>query len=55
MVDEVGPSTPVKLTGLDIVPGAGDRFFVLDDSDRARSVAEENRQVGRESMLANRN
>lgn len=55
MVDEVGPSTPVKLTGLDIVPGAGDRFFVLDDSDRARSVAQENRQVGRESMLANRN
>jgi translation initiation factor IF-2 len=55
MVDEVGPSTPVKLTGLDIVPGAGDRFFVLDDSDRARAVAEENRQVGRESMLANKN
>jgi translation initiation factor IF-2 len=55
MVNEVGPSTPVKLTGLDIVPGAGDRFFVLDDSDRARAVAEENRQVGRESMLANKN
>ncbi len=55
MVDEVGPSTPVKLTGLDIVPRAGDRFFVLDDSDRARAVAEENRQVGRESMLANKN
>ena len=55
MVDEVGPSTPVKLTGLDLVPGAGDRFFVLDSSDRARSVAEENRQVGRESMLATKN
>ncbi len=55
MVDEVGPSTPVKLTGLDIVPGAGDRFFVLDDLDRARAVAEENRQVGRETMLAMRN
>lgn len=55
MVEEVGPSTPVKLTGLDIVPGAGDRFFVLEDIDKARAVAEENRQVGRESMLANRN
>ncbi|NQV24631.1 MAG: translation initiation factor IF-2 [Rhodopirellula sp.] len=55
MVEEVGPSTPVKLTGLDIVPGAGDRFFVLEDIDRARAVAEENRQVGRESMLTNRN
>ncbi|MFT4556990.1 MAG: translation initiation factor IF-2 [Planctomycetales bacterium] len=55
MIDEVGPSTPVKLTGLDIVPGAGDRFFVLEDIDRARAVAEENRQVGRENMLAMRN
>lgn len=55
MIEEAGPSTPVKLTGLDIVPGAGDRFFVLDDIDRARAVAEENRQVGRESMLANKN
>ena len=55
IVDEVGPSTPVKLTGLDVVPGAGDRFFVLDDLDRARAVAEENRQVGRETMLAMRN
>lgn len=55
MVEEVGPSTPVKLTGLDIVPGAGDRFFVLDNAERARAVAEENRQVGRESMLANKN
>ena len=55
MVEEVGPSTPVKLTGLDIVPGAGDRFFVLEDIDRARAVAEENRQVGRETMLEMRN
>ena len=55
MVEEVGPSTPVKLTGLDIVPNAGDRFFVLEDIDRARAVAEENRQVGRETLLAMRN
>lgn len=54
-VEEIGPSTPVKLTGLDIVPNAGDRFFVLEDIDRARAVAEENRQVGRETLLAMRN
>ena len=54
MVEEVGPSTPVKLTGLDLVPAAGDRFFVLPDLDRARTVALESRQVGRESMLASR-
>lgn len=54
-VEQVGPSTPVKLTGLDMVPGAGDRIFVVDDIDRARDAAEEHRTVGRESVLANRN
>ena len=28
---EAGPSTPVNVTGLDVAPGAGDRFYVLDD------------------------
>ena len=29
--DEAGPSTPVNVTGLNVAPGAGDRFYVLDD------------------------
>jgi translation initiation factor IF-2 len=42
-VTEAGPSTPVLLYGLDEVPGAGERFFVIDDLARAREIAEERR------------
>ena len=38
---QVGPSTPVNVTGLDIAPGAGDRFYVLDDISQARHLAEQ--------------
>ena len=38
--DEVGPSTPVNVTGLDCTPGAGDNFHVLDDITQARQLAE---------------
>ena len=41
---EAGPSTPVNLTGLDIPPGAGDRFHVLDDIAEARAIAEVRRE-----------
>jgi translation initiation factor IF-2 len=38
--EEVGPSTPVNVTGLHVAPGAGDRFYVLDDISQARELAE---------------
>jgi translation initiation factor IF-2 len=38
-VEQAGPSTPVNLIGLDTVPGAGDRFHVLDDIGQAREIA----------------
>ena len=50
---EALPSTPVKVAGLDIVPGAGDQFLVLPDVDAAREAAEERRQKGRATVLAN--
>src|SRR5262249_34792294 len=53
-IDEAGPSTPVKVAGLDIVPGAGDQFFVVDDLEQARSVAATRRERGREKQLAQR-
>ena len=52
-LDEALPSTPVKVAGLDIVPGPGDQFLVLPDVDAAREAAEERRQKGRASVLAN--
>ncbi len=39
-IQEAPPSMPVKVTGLNIVPGAGDQFFVMDSVEEAREVAE---------------
>ncbi len=48
---EAGPSTPVNLTGLDIAPGAGEHFYVLDDIVKARSIAESRAKAEREVSL----
>jgi translation initiation factor IF-2 len=47
-------STPVEITGLNNVPEAGDRFYCLDDLNRAKAAAEENQILSRESSLAER-
>ncbi|WP_010586905.1 translation initiation factor IF-2 [Schlesneria paludicola] len=52
-LQEALPSTPIKVAGLDIVPGAGEQFLVLSDVDAARDAAETRRQKGRASVLAN--
>ena len=38
---KAGPSTPVEVTGLNDVPQAGDRFYVLRNARRAKEIAEE--------------
>ncbi|WP_419192678.1 translation initiation factor IF-2 [Kolteria novifilia] len=53
-LDEAGPSTPVVLTGLDEVPDAGEKFFVLEDITRAREIAEERRQRAQAESRTNR-
>jgi len=47
-----GPAMPVAITGLDEVPEAGDRFFVVSDLDEARTVAEERRSEDRAKTLS---
>lgn len=54
-ITEAPPSMPVKVTGLDVVPGAGDHFFVLDDIEKAREIAAERKFAGRTELLAGRN
>ncbi len=39
-VKEVGPSTPVEVTGLNDVPQAGDQFQVFADERKARQIGE---------------
>jgi len=47
-------SMPVEITGLSDVPQAGDRFYCLDDINRAKAAAEENQIRSRESSLTER-
>jgi len=51
-LDEAGPSTPVDVTGLDIAPAAGERFYVMDDVSKAREIALERGVQTRTSGLA---
>lgn len=39
-ITEAGPSTPVKITGLDDVPDADDPFYAVEDIGTAREIAE---------------
>ncbi len=43
-VEDAGPSTPVEVTGLSELPDAGDRFYVLEDLDKAREIATQRKQ-----------
>ncbi|AMV22149.1 translation initiation factor IF-2 [Planctomyces sp. SH-PL14] len=51
---EAGPSTPVKIAGLDEVPSPGNAFFAVDDVEMAREVASRRRARGRDEVLARR-
>jgi translation initiation factor IF-2 len=47
-------SMPVEITGLSDVPQAGDKFYCLDDINKAKDAAEESQIRSRESSLAER-
>jgi translation initiation factor IF-2 len=51
-VDSAGPSTPIAISGIDLVPDAGDRFYVVDSLRAAEEAALERRHVERERDLA---
>ena len=54
-IESAGPSTPVKVSGLDEVPEAGGHFFVLKSLDDARELAEDRKFQGRSEELASLN
>jgi translation initiation factor IF-2 len=43
-IEKAGPSLPVRITGLDIVPDADDTFAVIPELTQAREIAEARRQ-----------
>jgi translation initiation factor IF-2 len=50
-LNEAGPSVPVNITGLDMAPSAGSRFYVLDDIAKAREIARTRTQQERTMQL----
>lgn len=50
--EEAGPATPVDVSGLDLPPDAGERFYVLEDISEARRIAEERSKRDRTRDLA---
>jgi translation initiation factor IF-2 len=50
-LEQAGPATPVEVTGLDEMPEAGDRFYVMDEIARARQVAQERQLRQRQQGL----
>ena len=51
-VTEAGPSRPVFVTGLDVPPGAGDRFQEVEEIAMAREVALKRADIRRQSHLS---
>jgi len=52
-VTEAGPARPVFVTGLDVPPGAGERFQEVESIALAREVALKRHEIRRHSNLAN--
>ncbi|WP_372773752.1 translation initiation factor IF-2 [Mangrovibacterium sp.] len=50
-IQEVGPSEPVIILGLDGAPQAGDKFNVLENEREARQIANKREQLAREQGL----
>lgn len=49
---QAGPATPVRVSGLDELPDAGDKFYIVDSLRTAQDAAEQRRQRERERELA---
>jgi translation initiation factor IF-2 len=50
-VKKAGPSTPVEISGLSEVPMSGDRFYVVDNLQKAKEIAQEVMILRREKEL----
>ena len=48
---EATPSTSVNVTGLNVAPGAGERFYELEDISQARQIAEGRAEQSRQESL----
>ncbi len=51
---EAGPATPLEISGIDMVPDAGDMFYVAESLQQAESIARQYRDVERHKQLASK-
>jgi translation initiation factor IF-2 len=51
-IQAAGPATPVLVTGLDVAPGAGERFQEVESIAKAREVATKRADIRRHAALA---
>lgn len=49
---EAGPATPVRISGIDTIPNAGDKFYIVESLKQAQEAAEQRREREREAHLA---
>jgi translation initiation factor IF-2 len=50
-IQQAAPGTPVQVGGLDEVPNAGDNFYCVESLQRAKTIAEETRNLRRQESL----
>lgn len=53
-LEEAGPSTPVRVIGLEAPPEASDKFYVVDDIAKAREIADTRLAKARDALTAKR-
>lgn len=51
-VTNAGPATPLELSGIDVIPDAGDKFYVTDSIGEAEEIATHYREAERNKQLA---
>ncbi len=54
VLNEAGPACPVELMGLNEVPSAGEKFYVVENLKIAQEIAEEKQREDRDAYLKNR-
>jgi translation initiation factor IF-2 len=53
-IEQAGPSVPVRITGLDVVPNADDPFIAVPDLATAREIAEKRKSKQQEASMVRR-
>lgn len=51
-LSKAGPSTPVRISGLNMVPNAGDTFVVVPDEEKAKKIAQWQMEKAKEARAA---